>query len=341
MIYQKIDDSAVFSALVVRELQKGIFTRNIEERRIGDLPDGDVLVEVHFSSLNYKDALSASGNRGVTKRFPHTPGIDAAGVVAASTTDDFREGDEVLVSGYDLGMNTPGGFGRFIRVPAGWVMRKPRNFSCHQCMQIGTAGFTAAQSVRMLWSMGVRADQGDVLVTGASGGVGSFAVALLSRSGYSVVAATGKKEEHSWLRNLGAVDFLDRQQAAQGSDKMLLRQRWAGVVDTVGGPILASAIKATQYDGTVTCCGNAASGDLPLNVYPFILRGVRLIGIDSASCPMHRRQDIWKTLAEDWDLGFLDSITNTILLTELNEFIEKMRKGKIRGRIVVDMRKDS
>jgi putative YhdH/YhfP family quinone oxidoreductase len=205
-------------------------------------------------------------------------------------------------------------------------------------MQIGTAGFTAAQSVLGLQAMGVKPDQGPILVTGATGGVGCVAVALLKGSGYTVVAATGKEEEHSWLRQLGADDFLSREQAAIGTDRMLLRERWAGVVDTVGGPILATAIKSTKYNGAITCCGNAASGDLPLNVYPFILRGVKLIGIDSAQCPMSRRKEIWEKLAAAWDMQFLDIMTSTIPLTELGGVIDKMLQGRVRGRTVIDLR---
>ncbi len=330
-------DSTSFPALVVREQGDGTFTRSIEQRQINDLPDGDVLVQVEYSSLNYKDALSASGNRGVTKKYPHTPGIDAAGTVIWSSADSFFPGDQVVVSGYDLGMNTAGGFGRFIRVPSDWVMRRPSSLSALKSMQIGTAGFTAAQSVMALQAMGVQPDQGPVLVTGASGGVGSVAVALLKGLGFTVVAATGKEAERPLLRKLGAEDFLSREQAANGSNRMLLRERWAGAVDTVGGPILATVIKSTKYDGTVTCCGNAASGDLPLNVYPFILRGVKLVGIDSARCPMSRRKEIWRKMADEWDIQFLDAISRTVPLLELDEVIDRMLRGMVRGRTVIDL----
>jgi putative YhdH/YhfP family quinone oxidoreductase len=334
-------DLTPFPALVIREIGDGIFSKSIEHRLVGDLPAGEVLVAVHYSSLNYKDALSASGNRGVTKNYPHTPGIDAAGTVARSSAEMFRPGDEVLVSGYDLGMNTAGGFGRYIRVPADWVMPRPRLLSLRTCMQIGTAGFTAAQSVLALQEMGITPDQGPVLVTGATGGVGCIAVALLKGAGYTVVAVTGKEQEHSWLQKLGADDFLSREQAAIGSSRMLLRERWAGVIDTVGGALLATAIKSTKYGGTVTCCGNAASGDLPINVYPFILRGVKLVGIDSAQCPMRRRKEIWEKLAGQWDLEFLDTITSTIALDELGGVIDLMLQGRQRGRTVIDLREET
>jgi len=330
-------ESITFQSLVVREIAAGSFTRKVEERQSDDLPAGDVLVQVHYSSLNYKDALSATGNRGVTKKYPHTPGIDAAGVVARSSSPVCRSGDEVIVSGYDLGMNTSGGFGQYIRVPAEWVMPKPSGLSAEQCMQIGTGGFTAAQSVAALLASGVQPADGPVLVTGATGGVGSFAVALLSHCGFSVTAATGKEEAHAYLGRLGASSFISREQATVGAERMLLRERWAGVVDTVGGQILATAIKSTKYDGTVTCCGNAASGELPINVYPFILRGIKLLGIDSAQCPMSRREHIWQQLAAEWRLPLFAEICRTVPLLEIGTYIDQMLQGGIRGRIVVSL----
>ena len=284
----------MYKALVVRGNPEQGFKRAVEQRSVADLPAGDVLIRVLYSSLNYKDALSAIGNRGVTKKYPHTPGIDAAGVVEASTVDQFSVGDEVICMGYDLGMNTAGGFGQYIRVPAGWVLAKPAAISFYEAMQIGTAGFTAAQCVDRLLHFGLLAEQGPVLVTGATGGVGSIAVAILSRLGFEVTGVTGKESEHNFLHELGCTAILDRKQVLGRPGAALLRERWAGVVDTVGGEILASAVKSSRYDGVVTCCGNAASGELPLTVYPFILRGISLVGIDSASCEMSRRQTIWR-----------------------------------------------
>ncbi|MDW7772904.1 MAG: YhdH/YhfP family quinone oxidoreductase [Desulfobulbaceae bacterium] len=329
-----------YQALVVRRNESGTCTRAIETKSTDDLPDGEVLVRVHFSSLNYKDALSASGNPGVTKRYPHTPGIDAAGVIAWSSTEALVPGTEVLVCGYDLGMNTPGGFGQYIRVPAAWVMARPEPLSLRKAMQIGTAGFTAAQCVAALLETGVRPAAGPVLVTGATGGVGSIAVALLSSLGFAVTAVTGKEQEHDFLASLGADKILSRNQAATGREKMLLRERWAGVVDTVGGDILANAIKAACYGGTVTCCGNASSGELPLNVYPFILRGVRLIGIDSARFPLEKRKKIWDKLAHEWDIPYLEKMSRTIRLNELSSAIDRMLQGGVKGRIVIDLRED-
>jgi putative YhdH/YhfP family quinone oxidoreductase len=326
-----------FKALVVREDEEQQFRRALEDRTIAELPPGDVLIRVCFSSLNYKDALSANGNRGITKAYPHTPGIDAAGVVAASTTDQFSKGDEVICMGYDLGMNTPGGFAEYISVPNDWVLSKPAALSLYETMQIGTAGFTAAQCVERLLSLGVRPDQGPVLVTGATGGGGSTAVALLSKLGFQVTAVTGKESEHAFLKELGAVKILTRKQAAGRAGAAMLRERWAGAVDTVGGEILAGAVKATRYGGVVACCGNAASGDLPLTVYPFILRGICLIGIDSAGCPMIRREEIWRQLADGWRLNMLNDLTTRISLEQLGEYIEAMLAGRTTGRIVVDL----
>ncbi len=326
-----------FKALVVREDEEQQFHRAMEERTVAELSPGEVLIRVYFSSLNYKDALSASGNRGVTKKYPHTPGIDAAGVVAASTTEQFKAGDEVICMGYDLGMNTSGGFSEYIAVSSDWVLSKPAEISLYETMQIGTAGFTAAQCVERLLALGVRPDQGSVLVTGATGGVGSTAVALLAQLGFQITAVTGKESEHAFLQALGAVKILTRKKATGRIGAALLRERWAGVIDTVGGDLLAGAIKATQYGGVVASCGNAASGDLPLTVYPFILRGISLVGIDSASCPMGRREEIWQELAGSWRLTILDDLTTRISLDQLNQYIEDMLVGKTKGRIVVDL----
>jgi putative YhdH/YhfP family quinone oxidoreductase len=326
-----------YRAVVVRGNPEQGFQRSVEHLSLDNLLDGEILIRVHFSSLNYKDALSASGNHGVTKSYPHTPGVDAAGVVAASSVNQFQTNDQVLCMGYDLGMNTAGGFAEYIRVPADWVLALPAPLSLYQAMQIGTAGFTAAQCVDRLLSMGVKPEQGPILVSGATGGVGCCAVALLSGLNFAVTAVTGKESEHPFLKQLGCSSILNRKQATGRPSAAMLRERWAGVVDTVGGEILATAIKATRYDGVVTCCGNAASGDLPLTVYPFILRGVALIGIDSAACPMSRREEIWQQLAGSWRIDKLDAITNRISLEQVSLAIDDMLAGKIRGRVVIDL----
>ncbi|TNF99639.1 MAG: acryloyl-CoA reductase [Gammaproteobacteria bacterium] len=325
-----------FKALVIEETDDGDFTRSIQQRPIDSLPEGELLVRVHYSSLNYKDALSASGNKGVTRNFPHTPGIDAAGVVEESDSDEFKPGDQVIVTSYDLGMNTSGGFGQYIRVPTQWAVPLPSGISLQESMALGTAGFTAAMSVYELAS-NTKPEQGPVLVTGATGGVGSIAVSILSKLGYSVTAVTGKKESEVFLQKLGAADIVSRDTVMDSSNRPILKGQWAGVIDTVGGEILASAIKSTKPLGAVTCCGNVASPDLQLTVFPFILRGVRLIGIDSQNCPMPHRREIWELLARDWKLDQLDLLSREIGLDELDENIDKILAGKQQGRVVITL----
>ncbi|MGI6639292.1 MAG: YhdH/YhfP family quinone oxidoreductase [Desulfobulbus sp.] len=330
-------DEQIFSALVVRKHVDGSCTRAIEERRVRELPVGDVLVRVLYSSLNYKDALSGSGNTGVSKHYPHTPGVDAAGVVVQSADAAFKPDDAVLCTGYDLGMNTPGGLGQYIRVPAKWLVHKPASLSLLESMQYGTAGYTAALCVLALQDGEITTDSGDILVTGATGGVGSIAVHLLSQLGYRVTALTSKEHAAEFLRDLGAVAIEAVQQFMHNKDKLLLPARWAGVVDTVGGEILATAVKSTGFDGVITCCGNAASHDLPLNVYPFILRGVHLIGIYSAESPMHKRLRVWEKLAGEWKLPKMVELSRIIPLAQVPAEMDAMLAGQARGRIVVDM----
>ncbi len=324
-----------FKAMVVREGPEKSFTRDIEERTLSDLPEGEVLIRVTRSSLNYKDALSAIGNRGVTRSYPHTPGIDAAGEVAASDAAGFKAGDRVLVTGYDLGMNTAGGFGQYIRVPAGWVVPIPDNLSDEESMAYGTAGLTAALSVHHLGNRGIAPEGGPVLVTGATGGVGSLAVAFLARAGYEVTGVSGKPDADAFLRDLGAASVIGRDEAVDGSGRPLLKARWAGVVDTVGGDTLATAVKSTRLHGSVTCCGNVASGDLPLTVYPFILRGVSLLGVDSQNCPMDVRHQLWGKMANEWRIDALDRLIQRVPLAELSGHIDEILAGKKKGRTVV------
>ncbi|MBW1848035.1 MAG: YhdH/YhfP family quinone oxidoreductase [Deltaproteobacteria bacterium] len=325
-----------FKAMVVTETSEKTFTKEIKDKAIGELPAGEVTIKVSYSSLNYKDALSATGNKGVTRNYPHTPGIDAAGIVEDSTVNDFKSGEEVIVTSYDLGMNTSGGFGEYIRVPANWVVKRPENLSLKESMIYGTAGFTAGLSVNALIHT-VKPDDGEVLVTGGSGGVGSVAISILTKIGYEVVAVGGMTDEGGYLKGIGAKEVIQREDAADTSGKPVLKARWAGVIDTVGGDILATAIKSTNYGGAVTCCGNAASPDLPINVFPFILRGVRLLGIDSQNCPMDKRTLIWEKLADEWKLDKLTDISKEISLNELDENIELMLQGKNKGRTIVDL----
>ncbi|MDI6852612.1 MAG: YhdH/YhfP family quinone oxidoreductase [Deltaproteobacteria bacterium] len=324
-----------FKALVITETPEKRYLREVKEKSLSDLPPGDVLVKVAYSSLNYKDALSAIGNKGVTKQYPHTPGIDAAGVVEESQSPEFKPGDEVIVTSYDLGMNTPGGFGQYIRVPAGWVVKRPDGLTLRESMIYGTAGFTAALSVFRLLGAGVTADQGKILVSGATGGVGSVAVAILAKEGFAVTAVSGRPENKDYLLGIGAREMISAEEATDTSGKPLLKSLWAGSVDTVGGPILATTIKSTNYGGVVTCCGNAASPDLPLNVFPFILRGVTLIGIDSQNCPMEMRRKVWHRIAGDWKLPHLEKLASETDLAGLSEQIDLMLKRQHRGRTIV------
>jgi acrylyl-CoA reductase (NADPH) len=324
-----------FAALVVREAQDNTYLREIEERRLEDLPPGEVLIRVKYSSLNYKDVLSAIGNKGVTKRYPHTPGIDAAGLVEESQSPDFRPGDEVLVTSYDLGMNTPGGFGQLIRVPAAWVVRLPPGLTLRESMIYGTAGFTAALSVHGLMAQGVTAGQGKILVSGATGGVGSVAVSILAREGFQVTAVSGRPETREYLLEMGAREVISAEEATDTSPRPLLKAQWAGAIDTVGGPILATTLRSVDYGGAVTCCGNVASPELPLTVYPFILRAVSLIGIDSQNCPMATRVEVWQKLAGKWKLPHLEKLVTEITLEGLNQQIDLILKRQHRGRTIV------
>ena len=330
-------DSKTFKAMVVQQTPDGVYARRIAEKSLDDLPTGEVVVRVHYSSLNYKDGLSATGHRGVTKHYPHTPGVDAAGVVEESLSEAFQPGDEVIVTSYDLGMNTPGGFGQYIRVPAGWVVPLPENLSLKESMAYGTAGLTAGFCILRLQEHGVTPELGEILVTGATGGVGSFAVAMLAKISYQVVAVTGKMDEKQFLIDLGAKEAISREEATDTSGKPLLKGRWAGVVDSVGGEILATAIRSTKLHGAVTCCGNVASPDLHINVYPFILRGISLVGIDSQSCPMTFRRQTWGKIAAEWKLDDLDRQTSVCSLEELDSEIDRILAGKQKGRVIVDL----
>ena len=326
-----------FQAMVVEKTAEQQFERKIRARSLNDLPPGDLLIRVHYSSLNYKDALSATGHPGVTRHFPHTPGIDAAGEVVACASGTFAAGDQVLVTGYDLGMETDGGWSQYIRIPSAWAVPLPVGLSLYEGMALGTAGFTAALSVLKLATAGVKPGDGDILVTGATGGVGSIAVALLSQAGYRVVAATGKSADAEFLRQLGAAEVIPRAQVTAGGERPLLKERWAGVVDVVGGETLTAALKATRYGGVVTCCGLVASPDLSFNVYPFILRGVSLLGIDSVQCPAPTRLQVWEKLAGEWKPAALAELVTEVTLAGLEEKIQAILHGQMRGRVVVKL----
>lgn len=327
--------SKLFSAMEIIEKENATFEITVIDKNISSLPEGDVLIKVHYSSLNYKDALSAIGNKGVTKNYPHTPGIDAAGIVETSNSDDFKPGDRVIVTGYGLGANIPGGFGGYINVPANWVVPCPDSLSLKESMSYGTAGFTAALSVLKLIRCGVKPEDGEILVTGATGGVGSVAISILSLLGYEVIAATGKLNEKERLQNIGAKDIIDRREINDTSGRGMLKSRWAGVIDTVAGNTLTTALKSTKYGGCVTCCGNVTSHEFSSSIYPFIIRGITLLGIDSVQCPMALRKEIWINLATTWKIDFESNITE-VSLDHLDERIHLMLDGKHVGRTILN-----
>jgi len=324
-----------FRAYVVEE-NDGEYNGAITTRSIDDLPEGDLLVEVHYSSLNYKDALSATGNKGVTRKYPHTPGIDAAGIVADPGVEGFEKGEPVIVTSYDLGMNTDGGFGRYIRVPSEWAVKLPAGLSLKESMIMGTAGLTAGMSVQRLTGL-VQAEDGAIVVSGATGGVGSMSVAILSRLGYRVAAITGKQEEEGFLRELGASEIIPRKDIDSEESSPMLKESFAGGIDTVGGHILENIIKSVGPMGAVTCCGLVASPKLGLTVFPFILRGVTLMGIDSQNYPMKFRKEVWEKLSGEWKPEQLMTMYREISLEQVGTAIHDMLEGKSRGRTVVKM----
>jgi len=320
---------------LVRKTGKSQIETGIERRPLHELPAGDLLIRVTYSSLNYKDAMAATGQPGIAKTFPHVPGIDAAGTVVESGSSEFRVGDSVIVTGYGLGADRWGGWAEFVRVPSEWAVPLPPGLSLKESMIYGTAGFTAAQSVRALQRNDITPQSGEVLVTGASGGVGSIAVALLARLGYSVVAVSGKAEKSGWLEQLGAIRIVDRETVVEENSRPLLSARWAAAVDTVGGSMLATVLRSTKRGGCVTCCGLVGRAELQLTVYPFILRGVTLAGIDSAWSSRESRREIWGLLAGEWKLDHLDEMAESIDIRQVDKPVEQMLSGRHSGRSVV------
>ncbi len=324
-----------FKSFVVEE-KNGKFAGTVKTRHIKDLPKGNLLIKVSYSSLNYKDALSASGNKGVTKTYPHTPGIDAAGTVAKSEDSAFQIGDKVIVTGYDLGMNTAGGFSEFIRVPSAWALKLPENLTMKEAMVFGTAGLTAGISILRLSEL-VQPEDGEIMVSGATGGVGSMSISILARLGYSVIAITGKASESDYLLKLGAKKIILRNEFENFDKRPMLKPTHAGAIDTVGGVILENIIKSTAPMGAVACCGNVASPKLELTVFPFILRGVALIGIDSQNYPMKYRKQVWEKLAGNWQPSQLMDTCNEISLDEVAGKMELMLNGNLKGRTVLKL----
>jgi acrylyl-CoA reductase (NADPH) len=323
------------ACFLVEKDAAGNVRRGVARRPMTELPPGEVLVRVAFSSLNYKDALAAQATPGVVRKLPHVPGIDAAGTVVESAARQYKPGDQVVITGNELGAGQWGGWAEYVRVPAAWIVPLPQGLSLKETMILGTAGFTAAQCVQAIQLNGIVPDAGEIVVTGSTGGVGCLAVKLLAKLGYQVVAVTGKNHLQERLRTWGAKRVIGRDDVVNASDKPLLAVRWAAAVDTVGGNTLATIIRETKPYGVVAACGLVGGTDLNLTVHPFILRGVTLAGIGSAMLPYDRRVEIWRKLIHEWRLEGLEELATTIGLADVEQFVQRMIKGEIVGRTVV------
>lgn len=320
--------------LVERD-ESGTIRGGIAEREPQSPPDAEVTIRVAYSSLNYKDALAATGHRGVVRSLPHVPGIDAAGTVIDSSAPSIAPGIEALVTGYQLGAERWGGWAELIRVPAEWVIPLPAGFSSREAMSYGTAGFTAAQGVDILQRHQVTPETGEIAVTGATGGVGCIAVALLARLGYRVVAFSGKPAAKELLMRLGAAEVLAREALADDGAKPMLTARWGGAIDTIGGAPLAHLVRSTHRGGCVACCGMLAGAEIPLNVFPFILRGVTLAGINSADAARTKRLELWRRLATDWRLDGVELLAHEVPLEQLGEEVARILRAEVTGRTIV------
>jgi len=325
-----------FKALQAAEAD-GRFYMSVVSRSTDELPDGDVLIKVLYSSLNYKDAMSASGNKSISKNYPHTPGIDVAGIVEESSAAEWKPGDRVIVTGFDLGMNTSGGFGGYVRVPAEWIVKLPGGLSLRESMIYGTAGFTAALSVQAILKHGVKPEDGLIAVSGATGGVGSVAVSILNRLGYRIAAVSSKESSHEFLRNIGASEIISRAEMEDTSGRPMLKSRFAAAVDTVGGIVLTTILKSLSYGGIATACGLVNGTDLPLTIFPFIIKGIHLAGVDSVNLPIEERPPVWEFLAGDWKPHDLEHLVTEVGLDELKERIDQILKGQMTGRVLVNL----
>ncbi len=324
-------------AFVVEKIEDKKFECSIKAIEIPTIKKGEVLIKALYSSLNFKDALSSVGNPGVTKVFPHVTGIDVAGIIEKTNSDEFNVGEEVVVTGYDMGMNSDGGHQKYVKVSEEWVIKKPINISSKEIMTYGTAGLTAALSINELLQNGIRPDSGEILVTGATGGVGSIAVSILSKLGFEIVAISGKEEKIPFLRKLGVKEVILRKDFDIDNKRPLLKERFAGIVDTVGSNILSEALKCIKYDGVATCCGLTSSHELSTNVFPFILRGARLIGIDSVECKKSKKLAAWEKLAYQYKIDTLEELTNEIGLNEIQEAYRNLLEGRAVGRYLVKL----
>ncbi|RSL31731.1 acryloyl-CoA reductase [Salibacterium salarium] len=327
-----------FQALMVEETGDNSVSREIRSLSFSDLPEGEVLVKVHYSSVNFKDGMAAMANGNIVNEYPMVPGIDLSGVVEDSSDSLFSKGDKVIVTSYELGVSHFGGFAEYARVPAEWVVPLPENIDLREAMIYGTAGFTAGLSVMRLQEEGIKPENGTVLVTGATGGVGSMAVAMLAQLGYDVAASTGKESEHEYLKQLGATEIISREELQPEKLRPVNEQRWAGAVDPVGGETLAHVLSCLAYDGAVAVSGLTGGTKVPATVFPFILRGITLTGIDSVYCPMPRRKEVWDRLASDLKVdNLLETIADTVTLEELPKTLDQILEGQVRGRKIVEM----
>jgi acrylyl-CoA reductase (NADPH) len=326
-----------FKAFIVNKTDED-FSAAVKTIGLDDLPAGDVLIKVAYSSVNFKDGLASIPNGKIVRSYPFVLGIDLAGIVVRSNDNRFREGDEVIATSYEIGVSHYGGFSEYARIPADWIVPLPDGLSLREAMVFGTAGFTAALSVHRLEENGLTPEKGKVLVTGATGGVGSVAVAMLAKRGYHVVASTGKASEHDYLRKIGAEEIISREELLGEKTKPLDKQLWAAAVDPVGGKTLSAILSKLDYSGSVAVSGLTGGTDVPTTVFPFILRGINLLGIDSVYCPMETRKLIWQRMATDLKPeGILGTIENEVRLEELPDVLSSILKGENRGRTIVKL----
>ena len=323
-----------YKSLVTSEKEKSFFNEIIEQD-ISALPENDTLIKVKYSSLNYKDALSASGNKGVTRAYPHTPGIDAAGIIEETSSSNFMAGEEVIVTGYDMGMNTFGGFGEYIKVPETWIVKKPPNLSLSDAMAFGTAGLTAGLCLRKLINNGLKPSNGEVFVTGVTGGVGIISLMLFKKLGFTVTAITGKEDQESLLKKLGADKVINRNDLDVDLISPLQKPIYSGGIDAVGGKILSNLICSTSQRASIACCGMVNGLSLNSSIFPFILRGLSLFGVDSAESLIGVKEEVWNNLASSWKLDNINDNIKDISLEKLPQEIEKILAGKQIGRVRV------
>ncbi|MBA2393086.1 MAG: acryloyl-CoA reductase [Ktedonobacteraceae bacterium] len=323
----------VFRAFVVAKTGEE-FSAGFKELTREELPAGEVLIRVAYSSVNYKDGLASIAEGKVVRNYPLVPGIDMAGIVAESSDARFKEGDPVIATSYELGMSHSGGYSEYARVPAGWVVPLPGGLSLKEAMIIGTAGLTVGLSLHQMEKLGLKPENGPVLVTGATGGVGSVGISILKKRGYTIAASTGKASEHAYLQKLGATEILGRDETAAESRRPMEKERWAGSLDSVGGSTLSYLIRTTKYGGSIAAYGNTGGGNVATTIYPFILRGINLLGIESANCPMELRQQIWQHLASDYRPD-LETIAHEVAFEELPQALATILKGGTKGRVVV------